>query len=83
MENLLHKCGQCNQTFSTEEEYLSHGCEATGVQPTHPLSMGKNFLAIQTEALKRGAAAAQDAGDEDTAASTRAHVEEINKPAEQ
>lgn len=48
------KCGKCNKEFENNEAYLSHVCEVTGVVPTDPRSMGKDFEKIQNAALKRG-----------------------------
>lgn len=47
-------CGQCSIEFNTDEDYLVHLCEVTGVVPTDPQSMGVNWQTIQQKALERG-----------------------------
>ena len=36
-----HVCGQCQNGFATEEEYLAHTCEKTGYKPTQPEHTGQ------------------------------------------
>lgn len=40
--------------FSSEESYVAHECEATGVTPADPEHQGPEFVAIQEAALARG-----------------------------
>lgn len=47
-------CGQCGAEYKDDAEYLNTVCKATGVAPTDPLSMGKNWARIQDLALDRG-----------------------------
>jgi hypothetical protein len=49
-------CGQCEQTFETEENYLSHDCEKSGFTPRDPENLGDIFKLISENALKRGEA---------------------------
>lgn len=51
----MHICGQCNQQFNTEEDYLGHKCPSTGFTPTQPEHLGPEFKAISEAALARGA----------------------------
>ncbi|MFZ3032252.1 MAG: hypothetical protein WA082_04405 [Candidatus Moraniibacteriota bacterium] len=50
----IHKCGKCDLEFSSEESYVAHECEATGVTPADPEHQGPEFVAIQEAALARG-----------------------------
>lgn len=51
-----HKCGKCEAEFKTEQEYLDHVCEITGVTPADIENLGPEFKAISDAALARGAA---------------------------
>jgi hypothetical protein len=48
-----HICGQCNQEFETEKEYLDHVCEVSGVNPKDSGNMERHEL-ISKAALERG-----------------------------
>lgn len=54
MEATKHICGQCNNSWATEAEYIAHTCQTTGVTPTDPLHQGAEFLEVQKAALERG-----------------------------
>lgn len=51
-----HICGQCNQQFTSEEEYLIHKCATTGFTPKEPDHLGPEFKAISEAAVARGEA---------------------------
>lgn len=48
-------CGQCPLEFADDTAYLAHTCEVSGVKPTDPEFMGKNWDTIQVSAIDRGA----------------------------
>ena len=47
-------CGQCNDEWLTEKEYLAHTCPTTSANPTEAAHQGPEFIAIQAAALQRG-----------------------------
>lgn len=60
----MNICGQCDQNFSTEQEYLQHTCVKTGHTPQDVEHFGPEFAAISAEAQARGAErAAQEVPD--------------------
>lgn len=52
----LHVCGQCNQAFELEVQYLDHQCPATGFTPREPENLGEDFAAVSEAAVARGEA---------------------------
>ncbi len=50
----IHKCGQCDAEFSSDEEYVAHLCEKTGFTPADAEHQGPEFAAVQEAALARG-----------------------------
>ena len=66
-----HVCGQCNDEWLTETEYLEHKCPKTGYSPTEAAHLGPDFIAIQAAALGRGLEQLQTDG-EDTAVQEKA-----------
>lgn len=50
----IHKCGQCNDEWLTEAEYLAHICPKSGAAPTSADNLGPEFVEIQRSALERG-----------------------------
>lgn len=55
VEPTSHRCGQCNDEWLTEAEYLAHACPTTGFNPQQAEHLGADFAAVQTAALERGA----------------------------
>lgn len=51
---MKHICGQCQKGFDTEEEYISHVCEKSGVTPADPANLGDEFAKVSEAALLRG-----------------------------
>jgi hypothetical protein len=49
-----HVCGQCNDEWLTDAEYLAHTCPKSGFAPTAPENLGAEFIDIQRSALERG-----------------------------
>lgn len=66
-----HVCGQCNDEWLTEAEYLAHVCPKTSFKPTQAEHMGDDFILIQQAALVRGLEQLKEDG-EDTAAQVEA-----------
>lgn len=58
MPTQTHKCGTCDGAFATEQEYLDHVCQASGVKPTEAEHLVKtttpNFAKVSEMAIKRG-----------------------------
>lgn len=58
MPTSQHKCGTCQATYLTEQEYLDHVCEASGAKPTDVEHLVKtttpNFAKVAEAAQKRG-----------------------------
>lgn len=58
-QELKNICGQCNQGFASEQEYLDHTCATTGFTPQDPEHLGPEFVAASQAALERGAKRAE------------------------
>ena len=59
-----HVCGQCQEEFETEDQYLDHECPATGFTPRDPEHLGDDFKAVSEAALARGAAQQEKEADD-------------------
>lgn len=59
---VLHRCGQCNEVFETEETYLNHVCKVTGNTPLefeHLVKTNPGYEQVSQAALARGEASKQ------------------------
>lgn len=47
-------CGNCNEGFENEDQYLDHQCAVTGFTPRDPQNLGERFAEISKAAIERG-----------------------------
>lgn len=52
---MKHICSPCGKEFATEQEYLDHTCEKSGVTPKDSENLGEEFKTISEASQKRGA----------------------------
>lgn len=50
---MANTCGQCDQQFEGEEQYLSHTCDKTGYTPQDLEHHGARGIEVAKAALKR------------------------------
>lgn len=53
-------CGVCKNSYTTEEQYVSHVCGVTGRTPAEAAHFGTNFLRQSKEALRRSGSLSEE-----------------------